>query len=248
MISPSAIRLSTACAIAWTIIAEIVRNQGASPDLRVIEMHPGGGLYHLLRLLKVPGENALTYGRGAEPLADFNVLTGKMSRARGGAPYDYPWLERWLTLADPEQVVDEAIETLELPIAVTMPPTTRRIFGFRLVAAILGSRLMQRDYLHGRMGFGDTAGYGGGVASELSDFTAVFPPQRDEDPDLESSRAADCWLLLSGAERSLRGVARMDGVISSVSAPHEAHDLFEVYRSTRSMSAVVAEASTILKF
>jgi len=115
------------------------------------------------------------------------------------------------------------------------------------MAALLGARLLHRDYLEARMGLVDTSGYGGGVSDRLETFTGLFSPDAQHEEVAIENRAADCWLLFRGAERELVGAMRMDSLASSAGTPGKAHDLFRSYQQGRSMREALREAETILR-
>jgi len=185
-------------AIAWTIITEVVRNHGGNSDLRIIEMHPGGGQYYIYQIVRVRGADGGIYDPSSVPVGDFNLLSGTVSGCGINSDTSVPWLREWFENPDPKMAVDIAVQTLDLPVVIHLPSTNRRIFGFRLMSALLGSRITKSDYLFPRMGFADTSGYGGGRLKELSLFSSLSPSlENDKNSD---SRAADCWLLYSGWE------------------------------------------------
>jgi hypothetical protein len=246
MIQPFHMRLSVKAAIAWTIIAEVVRNHGGASDLRVMEMHPGGGQYHLLRIYRVRGEDGGVYESASAPLGELNLLSGMMRGFLPGHDEDVEWLRIWLTNPDPEMLVDVAIQTFGLSVVTELPLTTRRIFGCRLMAALLGATMLNRDYIVAGMGFVDTSGYGGGVHPELRRFRSILPDPTSAGDAAQMSRAADCWLLYKGWDSKLAGVLRMDGLLSAGVEPEKAHDLFPIFERSRSMRMAVAEAREIL--
>ena len=209
-------------------------------------MHPGGGQYDLLSIFRVRGPEASVYDAGSISIGDFNLGTGTMRGHLPGGNEGVEWLSLWLEHPDPETVIDVAIQTLALEAIPKLPPTNRRIFGCRLMAGLLGGTAFHREYLDARMGFVDTSGYGGGVVEDLRKFTGLFPPRQNETEDSGMSRAAECWLLYAGSEKKFVGVLRTDGFLSSVSEPARQRDLFSVYRRSRSMRGVLAEAEAVL--
>jgi hypothetical protein len=238
------IRKSVTAAVAWGIIAEVSRHHGRGSNLRIVEMHPGGGQYDLLSIFHVHGEPGSAYDQGSTEVGSFNLGSGTM-KGPDGSIERLEWLQLWLSNPDPKSVVHAALRLLQIQPRMSLPPTTRRIFGCRMMAALLGANLLQRGYLHARMGFEDTSGYGGGIADELRPFTSIFPG-RDDASNSEIRAAADCWLLLSGASETIAGAFRMDGVLSSTGAPETGHDMFALYQRTKSMRLVVSEAQNIL--
>lgn len=242
---PFHVRRSVAAVVAWSIIAEVTRHHGSRSDLRVLELHPGGGQYDLLSLFRVQGEQASAYDGRPKQIGAFNLLTGTMHGEQPSTDEPVEWLRLWLSEPDPKSVVEAVLRALRLSSLASLPSTNRRIFGCRLMAALLGAKLLQRDYLQARMGFADTSGSGGGVLNLLRPFTGIFR-RCDDNPHSEMRNAAECWLLLAGEEQTVTGAFRLDGVLSSVAAPEIGHDLFELYTRTKCMRSVVAEAQNIL--
>ena len=240
------IRRPIKAAIAWTIISEIVRRHGRNADLRLMAMHPGGGQYDLLRLLRVNGRHGLIYGDPTKVLADFNIGSGQFSSPDMEASLRYPWLERWMESRDPDDAIDEMLPLMGLDIMTDWPPTDRVVFGFRLVATILASQMTSRYFLEARNGFLDTSGDGGGVSRALRDFGQVYERRESDHSSAEYDAAAKCWLLYQGLENRLIGCVRMDGMISSVTEPHRGHDLYPLYSGTKKMNAVASAAFEIL--
>lgn len=242
----SNINLRISSVIAWTILAEVVRHHGGAGDLRVVELHPGGGQGNLLSIVRLSNPSAGIFQSASTAIGDFNLNSGTMSGFRPASDSNVPWLEMWLENPMPEMVVDIAIQTFDLPIAVSLPPTNRRIFGCRLIAGLLGARMLKRSYLTARMGFCDSSGIGGsGILGELKQFSALF--REDADRPNSPSLAADCWLLTEGWEERIVGALRMDGWLSSTASPEIGHDLFPIYRQTHDMAAVLSKAETILR-
>lgn len=238
------IRTPVSAAIAWTIIAEVIRQHGGDGDLRVVEAHPSGGQSHLLSIFRTGNENGSAYDSSSVKIGDFNLLSGRMRGHLPESDEDVEWLRIWLEKPDADLVVDVAVQTLGLPVAVTAPPMIRRIFGPCLLAALLGARLLHHDYLHAHMAYEDTSGHSGGVRQELQQFSALVSHERIEAAIAE---AADCWLLFAGWQSALVGAVRMDGWISSAAAPDQAHDLFAALRDSGSMEMTLIEAKRILR-
>lgn len=209
-----------------------------------METNPGGGQYDLLSIFWVKGEDGSVYDGSPKQIGAFNLLSGTMHGEQPSGGERVEWLRPWLTDPDPKSVLEAVLRGLRLPPQSVLPYTNRRIFGHRLIAELLGANLVQRRYLQARMGFADTSGYGGGVLDILRPFTSIF--RSSGDGHAEMRNAAECWLLLEGEAQTVVGAVRADGVLSSVSAPAIAHDLFELYERTKSMRTVVVEAQKIL--
>ena len=246
MLGVDGIRKPVKAAIAWVVISEIVRRHGRNADLRLMEMHPGGGQYDLLRLLRVSGGHGLMYGEPSHVLADFNLDSGKFSSPTIDSSFRYPWLERWLASPNPDDAIDDMLPMMGLGVMTDWPPTDRVVFGFRLVAAILASQMTSRYYLAARNGFIDTSGEGGGVSRALRNFGQIYDHREGGHSSMEYDAAAKCWLLYQGPENRLVGCVKMDGMIASVAEPRGGHDLYPLYSGTKKMNSVTSAALEIL--
>ena len=241
---PYHVRRSVAAAVAWSIIAEVCRHHGGNSDLRVLELHPGGGQYDLLSVFRVQGEDGSVYDGPPKQIGAFNLLAGTIHGTQSLSENPVDWLRLWLSEPDPKSVVKGVLRALGLSSQTSLPRTNRRIFGCRLIAGLLGANIVQRRYLQARMGFTDTSGYGGGVSDDLRLFTGIF--ETCPTGESEMRNASECWLLLAGESKAVTGALRMDGVLSSQSLPEAGHDLFDLYTQTKCMRLVVAEAQKIL--
>lgn len=232
------IRRPIAAAISWTIFAEIIRRHGPHGDLRVIEMHPGGGMYDLLTLCRVNRKSGGIYDH-FEELASINLLSGIL-RASSSDADEADIFDNWLRREDPADVVTLAERVLGFAPVTGLAASNRWTFGPRLFASLLGSQMARRDYLDARMCSADTSGYGGGIVPHLADYSAIADFTGKDVPDDRTERAALCWLLTVGPERKVAGVFRMDGRLSSAAEPELVHDLFNAYRKSRSLSDVTS--------
>ena len=230
-------RRPIAAAVSWTFLAEIIRRHGSRGDLRVIEMHPGGGMYDLLTLCRVDPDNGRIYDN-PEIIGSVNLLNGKL-RTFGPDPDEAEIIDEWLTREDPADAVALAERRLGFAPVTGLAASNRWTFGPRLFAFLLGAQVTRRDYLDARMCFEDTSGYGGGIDPRLDAFSAIAGlPGKGVSED-RTDRAALCWLLTVGPERNVAGVFRMDGRLSTVAEPELVHDLFGAYRKNRSLSEVM---------
>lgn len=238
------IRRPLSAAISWTILAEVIRRHGHAGNLRVIEMHPGGGMYDLLVLARANATTGEIYNPFSE-VGSINLYGGTI-RGIPGSSKGVGILNAWMGCDDPKNVVTVAEREMGFPPSSGLAKSNRWTFGPRVFAALLGSQMAQRDYLDARMSFLDTSGYGGGIDAALEPFTAICAIDRQGVPDDRTERAALCWSLLAGSEGKLVGIFRMDGLLSPVGHPDQVHDLFAAYRKSRSLSEVVALAVKIL--
>lgn len=232
-------RRSLASAVAWTLSAELARRYGATYTFQPIEMHPCSGMYDLFSLFSVRDATASAYDRGSLHVADFNLYSGTLRRVGDPDDLRFPWLKRWVGSADPKEVVDELSAFLLLPPIKLLPPTDRRIFGFRLVAGLLRRHAMERRALDANMAFWDTSGYGGGVDQGLRVFSAAWDAGASTQPHR-------WWLLRRGPSRKIVGVVDLNGRLSGAAAPGALHDLFPLFLAKRSVEPVLRLADDVL--
>ena len=240
------IRQTLKAAIAWTVIAEIVRRHGANADLRIIEMHPGGGQYDILRLLRVTGSSGLIFDTTSKTIADFNLGSGEFSSPALPGDDRYPWLSHWITNPDPAAAVEAMLPSMGLAPVRGLPSTNRLIFGFRLVAGLLISQMSGKHFVQAKNAFFDTSGEGGGRSELLLQFEKLYQDRSERPKSIDNDEVYHCWLLHQGVDEHLIGCVRMDGLVSAYSSPEIAHDLFPIYRESRKMSSVIAAAAQIL--
>lgn len=232
-------------AISWAIVAEIIRRHGDRQSLQVLQTQPGGGQYDCLSFYRLRDCNTGVFARGNTiALGDLNRHSGNFRTWIGPWQESYPWLNEWLTASDPSTVVDRICELTNLSPVKQVPATSRQTFAIGLIAALVGVRSSQRNYLDATMGYEDSSGIAGcGFTKSLHEFTALF---RGETQQAGMSQAAACWMLYNGDERQLLGAVRTDGFICSASDCQKPHDLFQTYRRKGSMEPVLFEALAIL--
>ena len=242
MFTPHSIRHPLKAAIAWQVISEIAKRHRQPEDLRVVEMHPGGGQYNLLRLLRGNNPNGLIYDSANQILADFNLATGQLSNPFTESTQPFSWLERWLVCDDIDDLMAAMQPVVGMEGIKHRPDDSRAVFGFTLIASIMTSQMTSECYLRVKNGFVDTSGDGGGISSILSRFPALFASHSRDHDELKYDAAAKCWMILQGVNGAIVGCIRTDGSISSSLTPERAHDLFQLYLETKSMSAATCAA------
>ncbi len=154
-------------AASWRLVSEIVRRH---PELRVAEMHFGGGQSDSLVLLPP--------GHGSGPACDFN-RPGSMhvfDRLDGREVPDDEWM--WSTIwsdwshahpssgADLKRVVREVESRVGLLPPPQVPPTGSASLTYRVIAAITVAAMFNLDAVDVRNGYLDSD-YGGGPREEL---------------------------------------------------------------------------------
>lgn len=169
-------RYNVANAVAWQIIYQLVRTYTDRYDLRVFELHPGGGQYDCLSLRYMNHKNK--FGRG---LFDINVASGNLhyfgtvesscSKADGGRDI----IKQYLSANDPKTIVDDIRLRLRMPPADAIPPSNGQVLAIGLIAAIAQKFTFSRKVFSARMGYCDSSGYDSGFRKELELFDITKP-------------------------------------------------------------------------
>ena len=120
------LRYAFRSAIAWTILAEVIRRHGDSRNLHLLETHPGGGQYDCLTLLGLEAGCDDVYGGGCQlGSASLNVCSGSLwvfhrfgspddASAADDAEYAFDVVSAYLEAEDPADVIDRACRLLGL--------------------------------------------------------------------------------------------------------------------------------------
>lgn len=169
------LRRSLNAAIAWRLVAELVRRHQPRFGLRVLETHPGGGQYDCLSLTMTGGDES-----AAIHLAAFNLDTGRVTvfhpiGSDGGAAHwrdDY-YAEFAIRADDPKAGVDRVEALLGLPRLRTLPAASPAAKSLRILAAVMEAEAFMREPLRAECAWHDSSGMEGSyVAAWLG---AAFP-------------------------------------------------------------------------
>lgn len=126
----------------WWIGSELARRN----NLELYEMHPGGGMYDNLALVRRTSHGSF------EALVSLN-RHGSISGPEGRRPTS--WSEVFAA-QDPHAVVHQIEASAGLGPS-SRPSTTRRALAYRVIAHVLGSVVDDRHRWDARMGFLDTS-------------------------------------------------------------------------------------------
>ena len=179
--------------VTWQIVAELMRRHKVDRDLRVYEMHPGGGQGDTLGLYDSgpDGKGRLNDFRGFRRMGEERLVTTPLEEDSGG----YVW--PWLTAEDPKDVVDAVERACRLePRRGYLPPSTPTVRVFRLMAQVLAIACANRRNLQWRSALFDSSGMmGGGLRptfKELTHISSLLPA------DGGLMRFNRFWLLVPG--------------------------------------------------
>ena len=174
----------------WRIVSELYRRH---PDcIKVIETHPGGGLYDCLSIFAAQNRHMADFNRAGR----FHVF----QRFDGSSDTPEP-LDIWPAMLNeptPVSVLDQVCRMLGLAIPEHRPASTPTTLVYRFIASFLGHQVFGTIRWECRSGVFDTSGYGGGV----SDRFAKFPQARERlsnvmPGDLLAEPVYRFWFLLA---------------------------------------------------
>lgn len=170
--------------LGWGLIAELVRRHPRA--FRLLETHPGGGLYDCLSLYTAEWEHIISLNR-----------VGSLHFFQP----DEAWQYIWELLAAEDTDVDAAAVAvaeragLDQLRSDRLPDITTAVSFMTDVATATA-----RSGWQWRQGFHDTTGYGGGIMDAWFAALPEIPgPDRGKDPDDHARRY---WFLVKGWDRS----------------------------------------------
>jgi hypothetical protein len=173
----------------WRLAAEMVRRH---PKMRVIETHPGDGMYDCLDLL---------------PEASYPPAIVSLNRVGGihclaaGRRWDWAW---YLSLEDPLEAVMEIEAAAGLPAVGTLPASTPAVLTPRFTAAFLTHALLGRTQWECRNGLLDSAAGSGRRFPWFAPFPAALDRLQESLPDdILGNPAYRFWFLVSNDEPRL---------------------------------------------
>jgi len=179
--------------VTWQLVAELMRRHRPRVDLRVFELHPGGGM----------GDSLFLFKNGRNGLEELNDLRGfrRVGEDRphrdldDGGAYVWPWLRA----EDPKVIVDAVEELCGLPRQRGhLPVADRTTRVVRLMAGLLTLACGQRMNLQWRSALLDTSGMvEGGVRPT---FKALEHIASALDGERNLARYQRFWMLVPGPE------------------------------------------------
>ncbi|MET4639586.1 hypothetical protein [Mycetocola sp. 2940] len=207
----------------WWIISELAARH---PEYLAWEMHPGGGMYDCLALLK-PGESPVVQLNRAGSL---HVSTKSDFRLSWESVFANP---------SPHGPVKAIEEAAGLPLNGPRPASTHRTLAYRLIAKLLSMQLHDRHYWDARNEFLDSSDWD---AEELRGYLDYFPMAA------VAARSASRLGLHSEPQSHFWAILRDDTPIAVVSIEGvlyrkgRAFDLMDEYQAAgKSITGVVAK-------
>lgn len=214
-------------ALAWWIAAEIIRRH---PDeIRVVETHPGGGLYDCVSLFRRDANDSAAADMNLEGHITHASWFGNPGgdRAAGIADARFNWLEV-LASEDRRSYVIEALEgACGLKSPKKSPPTTSRSIGPRLLARFAGAAAFTTRTWHICNAVYDSSGMWSGVNKWVHDIKG--PEFESQKGDLLREPYYRYWFVLDH-ERKPVSVTDVDlGFAWRRDRPNMTYNLMELY-------------------
>jgi len=179
--------------VTWGLVAELMRRHKVRRDLRVFEMHPGGGQGDTLGLCdcsQPKNWKELNDFRGFRRMGEDHLASEPLENGGG---YVWPWLQA----EDSKKIVDAVERTCGLPHhSGRLPPSNPTVRTFRLMAQVLSLACANRRNLQWRSAVYDSSGMmGGGLRPtfEALDHICSLLPR-----DTNLMRYNRFWLLVPG--------------------------------------------------
>jgi hypothetical protein len=187
-------------AAAWHLAAGLVRQHPAR--LRIIELHPGGGMYDCLTVMEqgrpFDESGSLQLNRGGSAHV-WRYFDGERKHA-GGPKESFPiWGDSLAN--EPREVIHALSERMRLAVPEHLPSSTPASVTYRALAEFAGLGCFHREAWTVTNGFFDTSGYGGGVDQEAFErFPGALLAMRTSPDDPLGSSAYQYWFLRRGSE------------------------------------------------
>jgi len=145
--------------VTWSLVAELMRRHKPRRDLRVFEMHPGGGQGDTLGLYdcsEPKNWKELNDFRGFRRMGEDHHTSTPLEEQGG---YVWPWLQA----EDTKEIVDAVERACGLPhYSGRLPPSNPTIKTFRLMAQLLFVACSCRRNFQWRSAVFDSSGMMGG--------------------------------------------------------------------------------------
>lgn len=147
-------------AVTWRLIADLMRRHESTAGLRVIETHPGGGLYDCRTILQ---PSATDFG----PHIDFNLQSGNAHcfgmfgthQADGDQPEPLAYVAQTLQAGHAMQVVNRLEKILGISSPQRSPSTTAHALAYLVMAEIAGRAALHGAPVSWRNGRHDSSGF-----------------------------------------------------------------------------------------
>lgn len=139
----------------WWVATELVRRHS---QLRILELHPGGGQYDTLGIFD------LSLGKMTTHL---NRKGGRIHLVESPNFEPIEWAE--VFSSSPHAIVERIEKGTGLMSPAQTPPSARHTLTYRIIAVILAQMVNSKSTWDARSAFVDSSGYGGGPTESLFD-------------------------------------------------------------------------------
>ena len=209
---------------------EVVRHSPG--ELRILELHPGGGAYDILTVVHPHAGQLLHFNR-----AGSIHISATVDGVQPNSVYNTTW-DRVLSESDPKAVVESLCGAARLPCKGTLPESTPPALVYRIISAFLAHATCGRILWECRNGFFDTSGEGGGPREE---WFKQFPPAQKHrkvrlEDDFLGEAAYRFWFLL----RDQKPVFCMETTGQGWDLKGSEFDLAKLYASKRKLWPIIA--------
>ena len=222
--------------MSWRLTTELWRRSPKQFDL--IEAHPCTGQYDCL-VLMTKGKNP-TFGIDVNREGG-SVHVHKDAFGSNGMPMYSDWLSRMLD-GDPTRLLDEICKEARIDVPSKLPPSTPATITYRYIADFLSHSINRKEKWYCLNGYCDSSGMlGCYVRKELFD---KFPGLQDrrlleECPERQGVYEYSYWFLIKDGEPEL--CLDINGRLFKKNG--ESHDLFGLYKKTKSIWAVISKTA-----
>ncbi len=201
----------------WRLLSELFRRYPLK--YKLIETHPGGGMYDCLSIFC-----------DQKHIADFN-RAGSFHVVHN--PNAVPALDIWRLMVeeDVQSVLNQVCRRLALKIPGKLPPSTPEVIVYRFIAAFLAHAAFGKEKWECRNGLFDTSGMD---ACNISPAFSVFPAAENRvrtvlPGDLHQEPAYRFWFILHDGNpvmcfETTGTVWNLDG---------QSFDLFKLYKKEK---------------
>lgn len=216
-------------ALAWWIASELIRRH---PNvLRVIETHPGGGMYDCLSIInRETGQGLIDLNRNGR------IRIRRHDPRRGEGEIFVEWIPVLMLGRRRKKFVSSLQEALDLPTHTNALPTHTNSIGVRLLANLANRFSFSNKTWDLRNAWLDTSGYGEGPQTSWTD---QFPKMDriNLEGDCFGNSHYRYWFLID-FNKTPKLLVDVDRGLAWDSQ-NVRFDLMEIYSSQKSIDALV---------
>lgn len=224
-------------ALAWWIASELIRRH---PNmLRVIETHPGGGMYDCLSIVnRETGQGLIDLNRNGR------IRIRRYDPRRGEGEIFVEWVPVLMLGRRRKKFISSLQEALDLPTHTNALPTHKNSIGVRLLANLANRFSFSNKTWDLRNAWLDTSGYGEGPQTSWTD---QFPKMDrvDLEGDCFGNSHYRYWFLIDFNKTPKLLVDADRGL--AWDSQNVRFDLMEIYSSQKSIDALVHRIGPLIE-